>query len=263
MTGMNRFSANLGFLWAELSMLERIERAAAEGFGAVEMHWPYAEDPKALRAACAAAGVELLALNTPLGNTEQGDFGLAALAGREAAFRDGFLMAAEYAVAAGASKLHVMAGVGPNNARTRQIFAQNLLWAEAQAPELTLLLEPLNNFDKPQYFYHLPEHALAIINSADLQRTKLMFDAYHVGREGYDPVREYDRCAPFIGHIQIAGVPHRHEPYSGQVDFERFLTHLAAQNYTGWVGCEYKPERGEEAGMARLRQLSDLLLPID
>lgn len=256
---MNRFSANIGFLWAADPVPLRIAKAAEQGFRAVEMHWPYDDDPAALRLACAQAGVDLLALNTPLGDTGQGDFGLAALPGRTAAFRDSFLRAADFAQRAGCARLHVMAGLTAPTDAAQETFAQNLIWAEAQAPEFALLLEPLNRFDKPGYFYHLPETALALIRSAGLQRTRLMFDAYHVGREGSDPVREYDRCSDLIGHIQIAGVPHRHEPDTGQVNFAQFLTHIGAQGYAGWVGCEYQPERGEEAGMARLRQLSEAL----
>lgn len=259
MQTMNRFSANIGFLWASYDLPERIAKAAQQGFRAVEMHWPYDCDPVALKDACAQAGVQLLAFNTPLGNTDQGDFGLAALAGREAEFREGFLRAVDFAQAADCPRLHVMAGLTAPTEAAQATFARNLAWAEAQAPDIALLLEPLNRFDKQGYFYHLPEQALALIRSAGLRNTRLMFDAYHVGREGFDPLREYDRCGDLIGHIQIAGVPHRHEPYGGQVDFAQFLTHIAARGYAGWVGCEYKPERGEEAGMARLRQLSEVL----
>lgn len=256
---MNRFSANIGFLWAADNLPLRIAKAAAQGFRAVEMHWPYDSDPAALRNACADAGVELLALNTPLGDTGRGDFGLAALPGRTAEFRDSFLRAMDFAQTAGCARLHVMAGLTTPTDVAQETFAQNLIWAEAQAPDLALLLEPLNRFDKPGYFYHLPEQALRLIRSAGLRNTRLMFDAYHVGREGSDPVREYDRCAALIGHVQIAAVPHRHEPYTGQVDFAQFLTHIAARGYTGWVGCEYQPEQGEEAGMVRLRHLSEAL----
>lgn len=256
---MNRFSANLGFLWANDDLPVRIAKAAAQGFRAVEMHWPYDHDPVSLRNACADAGVELLALNTPLGNIDQGDFGLAAVPGRAAEFRDSFLRTVDFAQRAGCARLHVMAGVTAPSDAAQTTLIQNLLWAEAQAPDLALLLEPLNRFDKPGYFYHLPEQALTLILSADLRQTRLMFDAYHVGREGIDPICEYDRCVALIGHIQIAGVPHRHEPDTGEVDFAQFLTHIAASGYEGWVGCEYQPARGEEAGMARLRQLSQTL----
>lgn len=152
-----------------------------------------------------------------------------------------------------------MAGLTAPTDAAHDIFAQNLIWAEAQVPEFTLLLEPWNRFDKPGYFYHLPQTALALIGSAGLLRTRLMLDAYHGGREGFDPVREFDRCGDQIGHIQIAGVLHRHEPDTGQVDFTQFLTLICARGYAGWVGCEHLPERGEQAGMARLRQLSKAL----
>lgn len=257
---MHRFSANLGFLWSDLELPGRIAAAAQAGFRAVELHWPYGTPPGVVRRACTEAGVKLLAMNTPLGDTASGEFGQAALPERQSEFREGFLQAADYARTAGASRLHVMAGVVPNNARTRAVLGENLLWAEAQAPELWLLLEPLNNFDKPGYFYHLPAQAAAIIDSVPLKRTQVMFDAYHVGREGHDPVCEYDRFAAQIGHVQIAAVPNRHEPYGGQLDLRAFLVHLSQRGYKGWVGCEYVPERTADSGMARLRKLAEALV---
>ena len=256
---MKRFSANLGFLWVHLDLLQRIESAGRAGFGAVELHWPYDTPALDVRQACVDAGVELLSLNSPLGDTSTGEFGLAVLSERREAFQESFLKAADYVNSAGARALHVMAGLAPNNASTREVLIENLRWAEAQAPGLTILLEPLNNFDKPGYFYHLPEQAVQIINDGALVQTKLMFDAYHVGREGLGPEREYKRFAQHIAHIQIAAVPHRMEPYGGQVDLGKFLSYITEQGYDGFIGCEYIPERTVEAGLERLRQFSKML----
>lgn len=253
---MKRLSANLGFLWAKLPLLERIAAAAAAGFGAVELHWPYETPAKAVRAACLRHDLRLLALNSPRGILAAGEFGLAALPDRQQDFRAGFRESLAYARAAGAGAIHVLAGLAPNNPATRAVLSENLVWAEAEAPDLELLLEPLNTFDKPGYFYHLPAQADAIITQAGLKRTRLMFDAYHVGREGLNIADQFDRHAGKIGHIQIASVPARHEPYSGAVDMMGFIQHLARRHWRGMVGCEYIPERSEADGLAGLRRLS-------
>ena len=108
---MPKFSANLGFLWPDRPLLERIDAAARAGFKAIELHWPYAIAAAEVRLRCASHGLVLLGINTPAGNTEKGDFGLGAQPGREAEFRVSFVQAARYAREAGASSVHVMAGV--------------------------------------------------------------------------------------------------------------------------------------------------------
>jgi len=255
---VNRFSANLGFLWADLPLLERIERSAKAGFKAIELHWPYENDPKSIKDLCAHLSLDLLALNTPLGSRKD-DFGIAALKGRESEFQDSFYQAVEFARAAGAETLHVMAGSIERNAQSRETFMKNLVWAETAAPDMRLVLEPLNSYDKPGYFYHLPEHAVEMIRDADLRQTRLMLDAYHVGREGQDSIKIFDAFRQYIAHVQIASVPDRQEPDHGVVDYDAFLKHLTASGYRGWVGCEYTPASTPEAGMPALSALSQLV----
>ncbi|MEQ5868977.1 TIM barrel protein [Sagittula sp. NFXS13] len=256
---MKRFSANLGFLWRELDLLDRIRAAADAGFDAVELHWPYDTPAQDILNCCQDAGVRLLALNSPRGDLSKGEYGLAALQGREAEFREGFLRAAEFAISAGAPRMHIMAGVTPNTPAARATLGANLRWVEATVPELSYLLEPLNIFDAPGYFYHLPEQAVRVIRDEDLGRTQLMFDIYHVGREGLSPEKEFDRFRDAVGHVQIAAVPTRTEPHAGSVDMAAALNHLLRNGYSGWIGCEYKPERTIEAGLPRLRQLASYL----
>lgn len=253
---MKRFSANLGFLWAKLPLLDRIDAAAAAGFGAVELHWPFDTAAEAVRDACVRHNLRILSLNTHRGDLDAGEFGLAALSGRQQAFRESLRQSVAYARIAGSQAIHVMAGIATNNADSRATLAENLLWAEQEAPDMKFLLEPLNTFDKPGYFYNLPAQACAIIMQNNLRHTKLMFDAYHVGREGLNIVDQFDQHADIIGHIQIASVPARHEPYGGAIDITTFLQHLAKRQWHGMIGCEYVPERNEADGLPGLRRLS-------
>lgn len=255
---MPRFSANLGFLWQDRPLLERIDAAHAAGFRAVELHWPYDTPPELVRARCTTHGLTLLSINTPLGQTELGEFGLGALPGREAEFLEGFNVAHEWATAAGACAIHVMAGVvAPEmQATARKTLIANLRTAAAMAPDMTLLLEGLNQHDKPGYFYSTLEAKAGVIAAVGAGNVRILFDAYHVGRSEGDVFGNLRHHLPLIGHVQIAAVPSRAEPDEGEVDYARFFVDLDSLGYTGWVGCEYKPRNDTDSGLGWLRKMN-------
>ena len=203
---MPRFSANLGFLWLDRPLLERVDAASAAGFKAIELHWPYTTPAEEVRERCDRHGLVLLGINTPVGNAEKGDFGLGAQAGREAEFRETFAHAANYARAAGSSAVHVMAGVVAREDRDRakQVFIENLCFATAFAADLTLLLEPINQRDKPGYFYSTIGEATDLIREVEAPNLKIMFDVYHVGVSEGDVTKRLEKHLPDIGHVQIA-----------------------------------------------------------
>lgn len=255
---MPRFSANLGFLWQDRPLLERIDAAHAAGFRAVELHWPYDTPPELVRARCVAHGLTLLSINTPLGRTELGDFGLGALPGRKADFLKGFAAAHDWATAAGACAIHVMAGVVEPEMReaASETLITNLQTAAAMAPEMTLLLEGLNQYDKPGYFYSTLEAKAGIITAVGAGNVGILFDAYHVGRSEGDVFGNLRRHLPLIGHVQIAAVPSRAEPDEGDVDYARFFDDLDHLGYAGWVGCEYKPRSDTDSGLGWLQKMN-------
>ncbi len=249
---MARFSANLGFLWGELPLLERIERAAQNGFQAIELHWPYDTPAESVRAACARLGLTLLAVNTPLGS-RAGDSGLAALPGREEEFRQAFDTSLQWCLGSGATAIHVMPGViePGQRALATDTMVRNLRWAadQAGAHGFTLLLEALNPRDKPGYLYATQEGANAIREAADRPNVKLMFDVYHVGVAEGDILTKLKYFLPHIGHIQIAAVPSRAEPDEGEVRYEVVIQQIDELGYSGWIGCEYRPRATVEAGL--------------
>ena len=250
---MPRHSANLGFLWADRPLLDRIDAAARAGFRAIELHWPYDVPAEAVKAHVQGHGLSLLSINTPLGSRE-GDSGLGAVAGREAEFLAGFHQAADYASAAGATSIHVMAGLpeGGDLAKARRAFEANLAAISplAKARGLTLLLEPLNPRDKPGYFYHRIEDAAAIIAGVGHPALKIMFDCYHVQVGQGDVLRRLEAHFGLIGHIQIAAAPSRHEPDEGELDYRTVLAEIDRLGYQGWVGAEYRPRADTDAGLA-------------
>lgn len=250
---MARFSANLGFLWPDRDLLARIDAAAAAGFRAVELHWPYAVDPAETRRRCETHGLEFLGINTPLGGRD-GDFGLAAVPGREAEFRDGFDTALRYAEEAGASAIHVMAGVtgGLDRRACEDTFRRNLDYA-ARATDRVLLLEPINQRDKPGYFHSTLAEAGQLAARVGAPNLRIMFDVYHVAISEGDVTRKLEDYLPRIGHIQIAAVPSRAEPDEGEIDYSHVIPTIDRLGYPGWIGCEYRPRGDTDAGLGWMR----------
>ncbi len=248
---MPRFSANLGFLWPDRPLLERIDSAANAGFRAIELHWPYDIPAEAVRAACAKHDLTLLGLNTATGDAAKGEFGLAALAGRRDDFEASLDQAIAYARLSGASSIHVMAGlVAPDGkGKARRILAENLSLAAEKASDLTILLEPINQRDKPGYFYSTLGEAASLIEEVDLPNIKIMFDVYHVGVSEGDILTRLRNYLQLIGHVQIAAVPSRAEPDEGEIAYPAIFEELDRLDYAGWVGCEYKPRAGTNEGL--------------
>jgi hydroxypyruvate isomerase len=247
---MPRFSANLGFLWADRPLLDRIDAAAAAGFKAIELHWPYDLPADAVRGACERHRLKMLGINTPV-DLARDELGLGAVAGREGDFRAGFAQAADYARKIGAGSVHVMAGdaAPERKADACAVFAHNLRWAAGAAPDLTLLLEPLNQRDRPGYFYSTAGEAAAMIARVGAPNLRLMFDVYHIGVSEGRVIERLETHLPLIGHVQIAAVPSRAEPDEGEVDYGAVFEALDRLGYGGWVGCEYRPRTTTDAGL--------------
>jgi len=256
---MLRFSANLGFMWPDRPLLDRIDAAARAGFRAVELHWPYDVPAKTVRDRCASHDVSLLGINTVRGDVAKGENGLGALAGREAEFQAAVDQSLQFCRGSGGTAIHCMAGVVPPDRRdaARAVFVGNLREASAKAAgdDITLLLEPLNPYDGPGYFYSTVEEAESIIAEAGCNNLKLMFDCYHVGRVGGDVIGSLERLLPIIGHVQIAAVPSRAEPDAGTLDYRAVFAALERLPYAGWTGCEYKPASDTDSGLLWTRVL--------
>jgi hydroxypyruvate isomerase len=252
-----KFSANLGFLFREFPLPDAVREAAKAGFTAIECHWPYDTDPSVFRAALNEAGLPLLSLNTAVGDAGKGDFGVSAIPGREAEARRFIDRAVEYAVATGAGRIHVMAGRAEGPA-AHATFVENLRYADQRIGDrdISLLIEPLNSRDAPGYFLKSVEEAAALIDVAGIARLRMMFDCYHTQIQGGDLLRRFQTYAARIGHIQIASVPERCEPDTGEVAYERLLPAMVESGYAGWFGAEYRPRAGTVAGLTWLSRFT-------
>jgi hydroxypyruvate isomerase len=237
-----RFSANLGFLFTELALPDAIAVAALH-FDAVECHFPYAVSTHDVARALEHANLPMISINTVRGRAEAGEFGLAALPGREADARAAIDQAIDYATAVGARAVHVMAGRSGGGVDAQRAFEGNLSYACASAAEsqTMILIEPINQRDVPGYHLATLDAAIDTIERVDAGCLKIMFDFYHVQIIQGDVLRAFELHRDVIGHVQIAAVPDRGAPDHGDIDYIEVLQAVQAMGYAGHVGAEYRP----------------------
>ena len=250
-----RFSANLGFLWADRPLPDAIHAAKAAGFDAVECHWPYDVPAWDVTAALQETGLRMLGLNTRRGDVEGGENGLSALPGREEDARAAIDEAIAYAVAINTPNIHVMAGFAEGR-DAHETFVENLRYAclKAAPKGITILIEPLNRYDAPGYFLTTTDQALALIADVGTTNLKLMFDCYHVQLMEGDLSHKLSDLMPYIGHIQFASVPDRGPPDTGEVNYAHVFDAISAFGYDKPLGAEYKPNGPTDDTLSWLRE---------
>ena len=261
-------SANLGFLWTDRPLADRIHAAKAAGFDAVECHWPYDEPAEEVRAALAETELPMLGLNTRPGDLAGGEFGLSALPGREAEARAAIDDAVNYARAIGARTVHVMAGKpaeGEEKA-AHETYLGNLAYACDKAADnapdkaaksdkstaLTILIEPIDAYDASGYFLQYAGFAKEIVTALGEPNLKILFDCYHIQLMQGSLYRWIEHLLPLIGHIQIAAVPSRAEPDEGEIAYDRLIPMIESLGYDGHIGAEYAPRGDVEDGLGWL-----------
>lgn len=251
---MPRFAANLSMMFQEVGFLDRFAAAAAAGFEAVEFAFPYAYPAEAVAGQLAQHGLTPVLFNMPPGDLDAGERGLASLPGREAVFRDGVAQAVAYAQTLGCGTLHVMAGLLREEA-LREVherkYVENLRHA-AQAcasAGITPVIEAINCRDVPGYFLNYQSQARRIVEAVGAANLKLQLDLYHCQIMEGDLARHIRDLLPVVGHIQVAGVPDRHEPDLGEVEYRYLFDLLDEFGYAGWIGCEYRPRGRTETGL--------------
>jgi 2-dehydrotetronate isomerase len=256
---MPRFAANLTMLYNEFEFLDRFAAAAADGFAAVEYLFPYAYPAARLAEVLQANGLEQVLFNTPAGDWAASERGLACLPGREAEFRAGFETALAYASVLGCQRVHVMAGIAPSQTdvgHLRETYLSNLTWAADQAAlhGRNVLIEPINTRDMPGFYLNRQDVAHQILKDVGKDNLKVQMDLYHLQIVEGDVAMKLREYLPTgrVGHIQIAGVPDRHEPDSGELNYGHLFDVIdevsADCGWDGWLGCEYLPHLGPQPG---------------
>jgi 2-dehydrotetronate isomerase len=266
---MPKFAANLSMMYTDLPFLDRFEAAAQDGFNAVEYLFPYAYPAAELAARLVANSLQQVLFNAPAGGTDaasigeawgaDGSRGTACLPGREAEFKAGVALALSYAEALHCPRIHLMAGLIPEGL-TREdvqgVYINNLRWAAGEAAKagLDMLMEPINTRDMPRFFLNRQDHAHEIIGLVGSSNLKVQMDLYHCQIVEGDVAMKIRKYLPTgkVGHLQIAGVPERHEPNLGELNYPylfNVIDEVSQQcNWQGWIGCEYRPQNGGQPG---------------
>jgi hydroxypyruvate isomerase len=256
---MPKLAANLHFLFQELPFLDRFKAAAEAGFGGVECLFPYEAPPAAIAERLERHRLTLALFNLPPGDRAAGERGLGALPGRERDFLASVETALGYALATKGRRIHALSGLWPadrDKAEGEAVLVANLRRAaDLVAPHgIELLVEPINPRDIPRYFLNTPAQAVAILDRVAHPNVRLQLDLYHCQITAGDLACHIRRLLPRVAHIQIAGVPERHEPDRGEVNYVYLFDLLDELSYDGWVGCEYRPANGTLAGLGWARR---------
>ena len=251
---MPRFAANLSMMYGEHAFLDRFAAAAADGFDAVEYLFPYEFQAAEIAQRLAGHGLQQVLFNAPPGDWAAGERGLACLPGRGEEFRAGVLRAIDYAHALRCPRIHVMAGLQPrghDRASLRDIYVENLAWAAEQDRTIQFLIEPINTRDIPGFFLNRQDHAHEIVHLSEAPNLHVQMDLYHCQIVEGDLAMKLKQYLPTgrVGHLQIAGVPERHEPDLGEVNYPYLFALIDSLGYTGVIGAEYRPRAGTSAGL--------------
>jgi hydroxypyruvate isomerase len=254
---MPHFAANLSMLWPELDVYDRFRAAAEAGFSRVEILFVHALDRERIARLLKDHTLELVLFDPYPGNWDAGERGLLSLPGREDEFAQSITDALEASKLFGTRRLNAIAGVlppGVHRAAAEKTAIDNLRRAAplAENAGVFLLVENINTVDMPGYFADTAERAASVVQAVDHPRVRFQLDQYHVGMMGGDPLDAFTRYREVVEHVQIADVPGRHEPGTGQQPIREFLAELDQGGYMGAVGLEYRPSASTEAALAWL-----------
>ena len=255
-----KYSANLTMLFNEVDFLQRFSKARKAGFQYVECAFPYSHDKSTIRDELMSNDLEMTLINAPPGNWDEGERGLSALVNRKNEFRISMDNALAYALALGCSRVHVMAGiVHPcDKGRTMALYKENIAYAAGLFLPygIDVLLEPLNNEMVPNYLISSHIEMAEIIREIGLKNVKLQFDLFHAQSMHGNLTKTLHATKDVIGYIQVGSVPSRKEPGTEEINFPYFCRQVEDIGYNGFVGLEYHPKQGTEAGFSLIENFS-------
>ncbi|WP_396916326.1 hydroxypyruvate isomerase family protein [Mycolicibacterium sp.] len=255
MTAPLKFCANLKWLFTEVPFEARFTAAAEAGFAAVEYASPYPYPPAVLHGLLRDAGLTQILINTPTASPgSPGDAGTAGLPGAERVFRSDIHRALDYAGALDCRLVHVMSGTRPAGLSRDRVFGtllDNLSWAAEQAAQggVRLVIEAINHGDRPGYLLETQEEAAAVVEAIDTDHLGVLFDVYHCAVTQGDVVTRLQTLDPWIFHVQVADIPQRGEPGTGEMKWEPIFEQLRRSRHDRWIGCEYQPTVSTALGL--------------
>ena len=251
---MTRLAANLSMMFTELDFLDRFKAAAEAGFKGVEYLFPYDYPPEQIKEKLEENNLTQVLFDFPAGDWDSGDRGCAIHPDRIGEFQDGVGEAIKYAEILGCERLTVLAGKVDHSQKDDDIHAtlvSNLKFASnaVLGTNITVLLEAINTIDIPGYSISSTRQSRAVVEAVGKHNVKLQYDIYHMQIMEGDTTRTINANLDLIGHFQLADNPGRHEPGTGEINYDFLLPYIDSQGYDGWVGCEYMPEGETMAGL--------------
>lgn len=251
---MPKFSANLSMLFTDTDFLSRFEQATTSGFSGIEFMFPYDFDKQVIIEELQKYKLQVVLHNFPAGNWDAGERGLACLPDRVQEFQDSVGQAIEYAKALRCPRLNCMAGLTPKNytpEKTKQTYIDNLRFAASALDNegIHLMIEPINHIDMPGFHLNYTSQALDIIKQVDHPNLYLQYDIYHAQMLEGNLTKTIRDNITLIEHLQLADVPGRHEPGTGEINFTNLFRFIDESGYNGWIGCEYRPTGKTEDGL--------------
>jgi hydroxypyruvate isomerase len=252
---MPRFAANLSMMFNEVPFLDRFALAAKAGFKGVEFLFPYEHPSAEIAARLKNNGLHQVLFNAPAGDFGKGERGMAAVPGKQAAFRESIKLALEYAAVLACPRLHIMAGLKPEGVAhdtLTAVYGANLAYAAEECAKVGVkpIIEPINHRDIPGFFLNTTDQAAAIIAAIGPEKLGMQFDLYHCQVTEGDVVKRVEKHLPLIAHMQVADTPGRHEPGTGEVNWPFVFKTIDALGFRGWIGCEYRPAGETLAGLS-------------
>ena len=240
-------------LFTEVDLLDRFERAAGAGFTAVEYMFPYTYEARQLAAKLQRYGLTQVLFNLPAGRWEAGERGIALLPDRIGEFQEGVGLAIEYARALKCSQVYCLVGLTPNLSENtiRKTLVNNLRLASKMLAQenIRLLIESLNTKDIPGFYLSSTREALSLIKEVNHPNLFYQYDIYHMQVMEGNLTETIKNNLDKIAHIQIADNPGRHEPGTGEINFQNLFRFIDEAGYKGFIGCEYKPLKTTEEGL--------------
>lgn len=157
------------------------------------------------------------------------------------------------------TRIHLMAGKLTDKPRSEHLktYISNLKYSAKILEENNIigLIEPINKYSLPNYFLDSYDVAVEVLKEVNSPNLKLMVDVFHLQHINGNVTNTFKELSEYIGHVQIAQVPHRHEPdVPGELNFAYVFQAMKDNGYDGWVGCEYKPKNGTETGLKWIEQ---------
>lgn len=254
---MVKFSANLTMLFTEVDFLDRFAKAAGNGFTAIEYMFPYDWEADQLQELQQEYGLQQVLFNLPVDEWAAGGRGIACIPGRESEFQENVARAIPYAKKLECPLVNCLVGLTPEGVdpdKVEQTLVNNLRFAadELEKENITLLVEALNSYNVPGFYLVGSQKTVELIEAVGSPNLKFQYDIFHMQRMEGELINTMTALKEVIGHIQLADNPGRHEPGSGEINFDNVFKAIDASGYDGWVGCEYIPAATTEEGLGWL-----------